>query len=97
MLPALQGLLILSNVVQIAMRAAELAYLSPRITWRVPQAEVSDALQDLRECTERVRKDPKCVKDGMAPMYGMAAVMPDRRMIGDFLTMYQEELMTVSV
>ena len=54
-------------------------------------------MQDLQECTERVRKDPKCVKDGMAPMYGMAAVMPDRRMIGDFLTMYQEELMTVSV
>ncbi|KAK9822584.1 hypothetical protein WJX74_007398 [Apatococcus lobatus] len=58
---------------------------------------VDQLLKDLQECTERVRKDPKCVKDGMAPMYGMAAVMPDRRMIGDFLTMYQEELMTVSV
>lgn len=39
------------------------------------------------------KQDPKAGGDGMAPLYGMAAAVPDRRMVGEFLTAYQDALL----
>lgn len=47
-------------------------------------------MQDLKECMAAILADPKSVKDGMAPLYGMAAVMPDRSIVGDFLIAFQD-------
>ena len=38
-------------------------------------------------------QDPKAGGDGMAPLYGMAAAVPDRRVVGTFLTAYQDALL----
>lgn len=38
-------------------------------------------------------QDPKAGGDGMAPLYGMAAVVPDRRVVGTFLVAYQDALL----
>lgn len=50
--------------------------------------------QDLDACVKAVKEDPKGVKDGMAPLYGMAAVMPDRSIVGQFLVAYQDAMLT---
>ena len=39
---------------------------------------------------ETVKSNPSCAPDGMAPMYGMAATLPDRSIIGEFLTAFQD-------
>ncbi len=51
---------------------------------------VTDLLTDLKKACEKLGADPDSVQGGSAPMYGMANVMPDRRMLGDFLVAYQE-------
>lgn len=39
-------------------------------------------------------RDPKAaVQGGSAPLYGMAAVVPDRRIVGEFLVAYQDALL----
>lgn len=42
---------------------------------------VDDYLKDLRECVAEVRANPKLSKSGTAPMYGLAAKMPIRRLV----------------
>lgn len=38
-------------------------------------------------------QDPSAGGDGTAPLYGMAAVVPDRRIVAQFLTAYQDALL----
>ena len=57
-------------------------------------ANVVFALQDLRDSVDMLKADPDCAKNGSAPMYGMANVMPDRGMIGQFLVAVQDALLT---
>ncbi len=42
---------------------------------------VDDYLRDLRECVAEVRANPGFAKSGTAPMYGLAAKMPVRRLV----------------
>ena len=42
---------------------------------------VDDYLRDLRAAVDEVRANPKLAKSGSAPMYGMAAKMPVRRLV----------------
>jgi sphinganine-1-phosphate aldolase len=51
-------------------------------------------VQDLRECVEELQSGGAAVKDGMAPVYGLASVSPDRGIIGDFLVAYQDVLLS---
>eukprot|EP01089_Gocevia_fonbrunei_P019400 TRINITY_DN6861_c0_g1_i1.p1 TRINITY_DN6861_c0_g1~~TRINITY_DN6861_c0_g1_i1.p1 ORF type:complete len:538 (+),score=136.61 TRINITY_DN6861_c0_g1_i1:44-1657(+) len=44
-------------------------------------------LKELREAVENVRKNPSLYKE-LAPVYGMAAEMPDRSLIRDFVNNY---------
>ncbi|GAB4817396.1 hypothetical protein N2152v2_004442 [Parachlorella kessleri] len=58
-------------------------------------AAIDQLLQDMRESVEEVKRDPKAaVKGGAAPLYGMAAVVPDRRIVGQFLVAYQDALLS---
>ena len=50
-------------------------------------------VQDLRESVEALQRDPNCVKDGKAPVYGMANVNPDRSMVGEILVAVQDNLL----
>lgn len=52
--------------------------------------------QDLRACSAALAADPGSAPDGSAPFYGMAASMPDRRLVGDFLEAYQDALLDAS-
>ena len=58
---------------------------------------VESMLKDLRGAVEEVKAAmSKGAKwEGKAPMYGMAASVPDRRIVGDFLIAYQDELLSV--
>ena len=51
-------------------------------------------LQDLQECVDILQKDSAGGKDGMAPIYGLASVSPDRKIIGEFLVAYQDVLLS---
>jgi len=51
-------------------------------------------VQDLRSAVEHVRKNPD-EKGGMAPVYGMAATMPDRGIVADLLDRYMDLLYKV--
>ena len=46
-----------------------------------------------RECVEAALLDPKAGDEGNAPLYGMAAAVPDRRIVGQFLVAYQDCLL----
>eukprot|EP00887_Chlorella_sp_A99_P004257 scaffold15.g4257.t1 len=48
-------------------------------------AAVECLLRDLREAVAQVLADPKGGGEGSAPLYGMAAVIPDRRIVAHFL------------
>jgi len=50
--------------------------------------------QDLRESVAQLQTDPGCAADGKAPMYGMAASLPDRGIIAEFLTAFQDVQLT---
>ena len=55
---------------------------------------VERLVQDLRECAEALRADPNLnLKGGKAPMYGMAASLPDRATVGDVLAVFQDSLL----
>lgn len=57
-------------------------------------AAVAELVQDLGECVAGVRAHPGGgAADGMAPLYGMAATVPDRRIVGNFLVAYQDILL----
>lgn len=52
------------------------------------------AAQDLRETVQELQSGGEEVKDGMAPVYGLASVSPDRNIIGEFLVAYQDVLLS---
>ena len=52
-------------------------------------------MQDLEETVQEVLKDPSVSESGMAPIYGMNAKMPDRSVVGEFLTAYQDALLSI--
>jgi len=59
-------------------------------------AVVEELLRDLEECVTGILTHPdddKLAGDGMAPMYGMAATVPDRRIVGNFLVAFQDVLL----
>ncbi|CAK0780190.1 hypothetical protein CVIRNUC_004963 [Coccomyxa viridis] len=55
---------------------------------------VDSLLKDLQECVDILQKDSTGIKDGMAPIYGLASVSPDRKIIGEFLVAYQDVLLS---
>ena len=55
-----------------------------RLLWQV---------QDLRDSVRALKQDPNCVKDGKAPVYGMANINPDRSMVGEILVAVQDNLL----
>ena len=52
------------------------------------------AAQDLRDVVQDLQSGGEQVKDGMAPVYGLASVSPDRNIIGEFLVAYQDVLLS---
>ncbi|MBI5309544.1 MAG: aspartate aminotransferase family protein, partial [Actinobacteria bacterium] len=46
-------------------------------------------LSDLREAVDEVRAEPS-KEGGMAPLYGMAATLPERGVVSDFLKFYMD-------
>lgn len=58
-------------------------------------SEESFNLQDLEHGVEECLQSPSRSDEGMAPIYGMNAKMPDRSLVGDFLSAYQDALLSV--
>lgn len=58
-------------------------------------ASVDTLIKDLRECVGVLKRDPSAAPDGMAPFYGLAAKLPDRSMVGQFLEAYQDALLSL--
>lgn len=55
---------------------------------------VDELLRDLEECVAGVLSHPEGVGgESMAPLYGMAGVVPDRRIVGNFLAAIQDTLL----
>ena len=54
---------------------------------------VGDLLRDLQECLAALKAQGGPVKGGSAPMYGTAATLPDRELIGDLLVDIQDLLL----
>lgn len=50
-------------------------------------------LSDLRDSVQEVIDHPEWFEDGMAPIYGMAATMPDRSLVSELLTNYTDALL----
>ena len=42
-----------------------------------------DFIRDVREIAAKLLNDPNAKEEGMAAMYGMAAAIPDRSLVGD--------------
>ncbi|MBE9570713.1 MAG: aspartate aminotransferase family protein, partial [Proteobacteria bacterium] len=51
-------------------------------------------LKDLKSAVAYVKENPDA-KGGMAPVYGMAATIPDRGVVGDLLDRYMDLLYKV--
>lgn len=65
------------------------------VTLRHTQPGVAQRfIQDLKSAVEYVRENPD-EKGGMAPVYGMAATIPDRSMVSDLLQRYMDLLYKV--
>jgi glutamate/tyrosine decarboxylase-like PLP-dependent enzyme len=65
------------------------------VTLRHTQAGVAERfVEDLRESVEYVKAHPE-EKGGMAPVYGMAATMPMRGLVGDMLKKYLDLIFKV--
>lgn len=56
---------------------------------------VAELLRDIGECVSGLLAHPGTgdSDEGMAPLYGMAATVPDRRIVGNFLVAYQDILL----
>ncbi|KAF5834927.1 pyridoxal phosphate-dependent transferase [Dunaliella salina] len=54
---------------------------------------VQQLLEGLRASVATLMANPDAVQGGSAPMYGMANVVPDRGMIGEFLVAYQDVML----
>mmetsp|Transcript_20684 Transcript_20684/g.66401 ORF Transcript_20684/g.66401 Transcript_20684/m.66401 type:complete len:550 (+) Transcript_20684:1-1650(+) len=57
---------------------------------------VEEWISDLREAVALCRDSPEQVKDGMAGIYGSAAIIPDRSLVGELLEGYLDSLYLVS-
>jgi hypothetical protein len=65
------------------------------VTLRTAQPGVKERFAaDLRAAAEWVREHPE-VKEGLAPVYGLAAAMPLRGLVGDLLKRYLDVLYKV--
>ena len=65
------------------------------LTLRHTQPGVAERfLEDLRAAVHFVKENPDA-KGGMAPVYGMAATLPDRELVGDLLERYMDVLFKV--
>jgi glutamate/tyrosine decarboxylase-like PLP-dependent enzyme len=53
-------------------------------------------VRDLIEAVELIKSDPAQFTGGMAPVYGMAASIPDRTIIRDFVAGYLDRLLDVT-
>uniref|UniRef100_A0A0C9S997 Sphingosine-1-phosphate lyase n=1 Tax=Wollemia nobilis TaxID=56998 RepID=A0A0C9S997_9CONI len=53
-------------------------------------AIAEDFLNDLKEAVRTVHENPNAFEDGMAPIYGAAAKMPDRGTVQDLLIAYMD-------
>ncbi|XP_041485178.1 sphingosine-1-phosphate lyase 1-like [Lytechinus variegatus] len=49
---------------------------------------------DVKECTAEIMKDPNAKAQGMAAIYGMAATLPDRSLVADFVCGYLDAFYT---
>ena len=56
---------------------------------------VEELLRDVEECVAGVLAHPDggAGEESMAPLYGLAATVPDRRIVGNFLIAYQDILL----
>ena len=57
---------------------------------------VAELLKDLKECVQLVlehSKDGARNEEGVAPLYGQASMIPDRRIVGRFLSAYQDMML----
>jgi hypothetical protein len=60
-------------------------------------ANVTDELiADLRAAMQETRELPAGSAEGMAALYGAAAVMPDRGAVSDFAIGFMDQLYTIS-
>jgi glutamate/tyrosine decarboxylase-like PLP-dependent enzyme len=50
-------------------------------------------LEDLKASVAEARDNPEAFKHGMAPIYGMAAELPDRSIVNDFVTGYLDAVL----
>lgn len=51
-------------------------------------------VQDLEASVKEAQENPDLAKSGSAPIYGFSAVSPDRNLVGDFLEVYQDVLLS---
>jgi sphinganine-1-phosphate aldolase len=56
-------------------------------------AVVPSLVADLRSCIDALAANPAGVKDGSAPLYGLAGVSPDRGLVGEFLVAFQDAML----
>lgn len=52
-------------------------------------------MQDLEQAVHECLQKPSQSDEGMAPVYGMNAKMPDRSLVGEFLSAYQDALLSI--
>ncbi len=52
-------------------------------------------LKELEEAVDEAFSSAGGTDEGMAPMYGMNAKMPDRSIVGEYLTAYQDALLSI--
>ena len=65
------------------------------VTLRHTQPGIAEKfVEDLKSAVEFIKKNPD-VKGGMAPVYGMAAAIPVRGVVGDLLERYMDLLYKV--
>jgi sphinganine-1-phosphate aldolase len=50
-------------------------------------------LKDLKDSVALVKSNPNAFPDGLAPMYGMAASLPDRSIISDIGKTYLDAVL----
>lgn len=53
-------------------------------------------VRDFREAVELVKNHPEQFKSGMAPVYGLAASIPDRSVVRGFVTGYLDRLLDIT-
>lgn len=57
---------------------------------------IEDLLKDCREIVAELMKDPHKAVEGSGAMYGMAATVPDRSIVGDIARTFVDAMYIVS-